>query len=206
METEFKYKLNDESIFEKLVEDSDIIQNGRDNVETINMKAYYFDTPENDFRNRGIAYRIRHENDRITATIKWDIEDADIKDGLHIREEFNLVVTDEFFAENPDIGLFKSSDAYEVLYNASAEKKLIKTIGMEYIRKQIKVDTGKSISCVSVDKGIIHHENGKDVPVLELEIEWFYGDEEDFKNLASKIQDKYNLEVENISKLQRAFL
>lgn len=206
METEFKYKLTDRKIFEKLLEDSDIIQSGQEKAEIINMKAYYFDTAEQDLRKSGIAYRIRHENDRITATIKWDKEDSDVKDGLHIREEFNLVVSDENFAENPDIEMFHSSDAYDVLYNASGYKKLIKTIGMEYIRRQIKVDTGKSISCVSVDNGIIHHEDGHDVPVYELEIEWYYGDEDDFKNLASKIQEKYNLEVENISKLQRAFI
>lgn len=206
METEFKYKLNDENIFEKLVEDSEIIKEGVENVEIINMKAYYFDTAENDFRKRGIAYRIRHENDRITATIKWDTEDTGVQDGLHIREEFNLVVSDENFAENPDIAMFRSSDAYDVLYNASGDKKLIRTIGMEFERRQIKVDTGKSISCVSVDRGIIHHEKGYDVPILELEIEWFYGDEKDFKELALKIQNKYNLEVENISKLQRAFI
>lgn len=203
METEYKFKLDDEGIFDEIVNDTEIIESGSEKVETINMKANYFDTVDNDFKKRGIAYRIRYENDRITATIKWD---KDVQNGLYVREEFNLVVSDENFADNPNIGMFTSSDAYDVLYNASGDKKLIRTIGMEYIRRQIKVDTGKSISCVSVDKGIIHHENGQEIPVMELEIEWFYGNEDDFKKLATKIQTKYKLEAENISKLQRAFI
>lgn len=203
METEFKYRLADPSIFDRIVNDSEIMGSCKEEVEVIDMAANYFDTEEFDFLNRGVAYRIRQENERITATIKWDKE---VKDGLHIREEFNLVVNDDRYAENPDIEMFRSSDAYDVLYNASGDKKLVKKIGMEYERRQIRVDTGKSISCVSVDQGVIHHKDGHDVPVLELEIEWYYGDEDDFKNLAARIQKKYQLETEDVSKLQRAFI
>jgi triphosphatase len=56
-----------------------------------------------------------------------------------------------------------------------------------------------------VDSGNIHHRDGHDVPISELEVEWYYGDEDDFMNLASLIRDKYELETEDMSKLQRAF-
>ena len=203
METEFKYRLDDSSIFDKIVQDKEIVGNGDLGIETIDMKAVYFDTEQQDFLKKGVAYRIRQENERITATIKWD---KDVRDGLHIREEFNLVVNDDRYVDNPDIEMFRSSDAYPVLYNAAGDNKLIKLIGMEYERRQIRIDTGKSISCLSVDNGVIQHVNGYDVPVLELEIEWYHGDEEDFKSLASKVQKKYQLETEDISKLQRAFI
>lgn len=201
METEFKFSLKDTSVFDKIVENAEINKMGLDAVETIEMHASYFDTPDEDFRQQGIAYRIRQENDRITATIKWDVN---VNDGLHRREEFNLVVNDERFAEHPDIGLFISSDAYEVLYDAAGNKKLVKTISMDYTRKQFKVDTGKSISCISVDEGVIHHIGGYSVPIQELEVEWYYGDEDDFIALSNLIQSKYELEPENRSKLQRA--
>ncbi len=201
METEFKFSLNDTAVFDSIVENAEINKMGIDAVETIDMHASYFDTPEQDFRKTGIAYRIRQEDERITATIKWDV---DVSDGLHRREEFNLVVNDERFAENPDIGIFISSDAYDVLYDAAGDKKLVKTISMDYTRKQFKVDTGKSISCISVDEGVIHHIDGYDLPIRELEIEWYYGDEDDFISLANLIRDKYGLEYENRSKLQRA--
>jgi len=202
METEFKYSIDDTSIFDSIVETADTGGMGLDAVEVIDMHAVYFDTEDFDFRNRGIAYRIRQEDDRCTATIKWDVE---VSDGLHRREEFNLVVNDERFAQNPDIEIFVSSDAYEVLREAAGSKPLKQTISMDYQRRQLKVDTGKSISCISVDEGVIHHIDGHIIPVSELEIEWYYGDEEDFMELARKISDKYDLKAEDRSKLQRAF-
>ena len=203
METEFKYNVSDPSIFDSIVRSAEINKMGIDAVETINMHAVYFDTESMDFRKRGIAYRIRQEDDRITATIKWDVT---VEDGLHKREEFNLVVNDERFAEAPDIGLFISSEAYDVLYEAAGDKKLRRTICMDYVRKQIKVDTGRSISCISLDRGTICHADGHPVPISELEIEWYYGNEDDFIKLASFIQNKYNLETEDRSKLQRAYV
>lgn len=202
METEFKYNVEDLSIFDSIVRNAEINKMGIEAVETIDMHAVYFDTENMDFRKRGIAYRIRQEDDRITATIKWDVT---VEDGLHKREEFNLVVNDERFAEAPNIGLFISSDAYDVLYEAAGDRKLRKTICMDYTRKQIKVDTGRSISCISLDTGTISHADGHEVPISELEIEWYYGNEDDFISLASFIQNKYDLEPEDRSKLQRAY-
>ncbi|MBQ9272647.1 MAG: CYTH domain-containing protein [Mogibacterium sp.] len=202
METEFKYNIEDTSIFDSIVETADIGGMGLDGVEVIDMHATYFDTEDFDFRNRGIAYRIRQEDDRCTATIKWDV---DVSEGLHRREEFNLVVNDERFAQNPDIDIFVSSDAYEVLREAAGDKPLRPTISMDYQRRQLKVDTGKSISCISVDEGVIHHIDGRIIPISELEIEWYYGDEEDFMELAGRISDKYDLVTEDRSKLQRAY-
>ena len=121
METEYKYSLEDASVFDRIVENAEINRMGLDAVETIDMHAAYFDTADCDFRKRGIAYRIRQEDERCTATIKWDVN---VSEGLHEREEFNLVVNDERFAEHPDIELFISSDAYDVLYEAAGEKPL----------------------------------------------------------------------------------
>ena len=202
METEFKYILKDPAVFDTMVEEAGSSKLGLDAVEVIDMHAVYFDTEDFDLRNRGIAYRIRQEDDRCTATIKWDI---DVSEGLHRREEFNLVVNDERFAEHPDIEIFVSSDAYDVLKEAAGSKKLVPTISMDYQRRQFKVDTGKSISCISVDEGVIHHVDGHIVPVSELEIEWYYGDEDDFMALARRIQEKYGLRSEDRSKLQRAY-
>ena len=203
METEFKFRLNDTSVFDRIVESAEIHSMGIDEVETIEMDATYFDTDDYDLRNKGIAFRTRMEDDRCTATIKWDVN---VSGGLHQREEFNLVVSDERYADKPSIDLFISSDAYDVLKEAAGDKELLKTISMQYSRRQFKVDTGKSISCISADEGIIHHRDGHDVPICELEIEWYYGDEDDFMSLASLIKDKYELEEEDQSKLQRAFV
>ena len=202
METEFKYNLEDTSIFDSIVETAGANKMGLEAVEVIDMHAAYFDTEDFDFRKKGIAYRIRQEDDRCTATIKWDVN---VKEGLHRREEFNLVVNDERFALNPNIDIFVSSDAYDVLLDAAGDKPLKPTISMDYQRRQFKVDTGRSISCISLDEGVIHHIDGHTIPISELEIEWYYGAEDDFMDLAYRIQEKYQLVSEDRSKLQRAF-
>ncbi len=203
METEFKYRLDDASIIQQIIDDpllDDYVD--RDNLEEIGMHAVYFDTEEMDLKKSGIAYRIRYENDRITATIKWDNH---VENGLHSREEFNLVITDERFAEHPNIDVFESSDAYDVLLQAADHKPLLKKVEMDFVRKLIKVDTGDSISALSFDEGVIHGVHG-DKDVLEMELEWYYGDADDFKDIAGTLAEKYNLQPENISKLQRGFL
>ncbi|MBQ6621427.1 MAG: CYTH domain-containing protein [Mogibacterium sp.] len=203
METEFKYRLDDPALAKKILNDpmlDDYVD--RDQLEEIHMHAVYFDTEDQDLRKAGIAYRIRYENDRITATIKWDNR---VEAGLHSREEFNLVINDERFAEAPDIEAFESSDAYEVLLAAAGHKKLHKIVEMDFIRNQIKVNTGDSISELSFDDGVIHGVSGE-VRVQEMELEWYYGDEDDFCDIAQSLAEKYSLEPENISKLQRGFM
>lgn len=204
METEFKYRIDDASVFDSIINDPILENNVKTNkVEEIRMHAVYFDTEDEDLRKAGIAYRIRYENDRIVATIKWDVK-VNEADGLHVREEIDLVINNERFAESPDISIFKSSDAYEVLYQAVGEKKLYKTIDMDFNRRLVMVDTGRSISALSIDEGVIGRKAGS-VDVLEIEIEWYHGDEEDFKELAHRIAEKYQLEPETASKLQRGF-
>ena len=203
METEFKFRLDDTSVFDNIVENAEINSAGIEDVEEINMQATYFDTEDMDLRNKGIAFRTRMEDDRCTATIKWDVN---VSEGLHKREEFNLVLSDDRLADKPNIDLFVSSDAYDVLKDAAGDKPLKKIVSMDFIRRQFKVDTGKSISCISVDEGTIDHRDGYKLPVCELEIEWYYGDEDDFVTLSEFIKQKYNLEAEDLSKLQRAFI
>ena len=173
----------------------------RNTLEEISMKAIYFDTDNLDLRKAGIAYRVRYENDRITATIKWDNR---VEAGLHSREEFKLVINDERFALEPDIDAFESSDAYDVLIKAAGKKKLHDVVKMDFIRRLLKIDTGDSISALSFDIGTIYGESGE-VPISEMELEWYHGSEDDFKYIARKLAEKYNLDPENISKLQKGF-
>ena len=64
---------------------------------------------------------------------------------------------------------------------------------------------GNSISALSFDEGVIHGLHG-DKDVLEMELEWYYGNSEDFQDIAESLAEKYSLEPEDISKLQRGFL
>ena len=179
METEFKFCIDDSSLVDKILNDSmldDYVD--RNALEEIDMKAIYFDTDDLDLRKAGVAYRVRYENDRITATVKWDNK---VEDGLHSREEFNLVINDERFAMDPDIEAFESSEAYDVLIKAAGNKKLKEVMRMDFTRKLLKM------------------------PISEMELEWYHGSEDDFKYIACKLAEKYNLKAENISKLQKGF-
>ena len=75
---------------------------------------------------------------------------------------------------------------------------------MDFIRRLLKIDTGDSISALSFDIGTIYGESGE-VPISEMELEWYHGSEDDFKYIARKLAEKYNLNPENISKLQKGF-
>lgn len=202
METEYKYRIDDPNLVKTIIDDSELDHYvDRDALEEIKMHAVYFDTEDHDLRKMGIAYRIRYENDRVTATIKWDNK---VENGCHSREEFNLVINDERFAECPDIDAFESSDAYEVLLGAAGHKKLHKVIDMEFTRWLFKIDTGESISALSFDMGTVHGERG-DVPISEMELEWYHGDEENFREVAEHLAAKYELQPEDESKLQKGF-
>ena len=202
MEAEYKYRISDASIFDSILKYSLVSKHLRnEKKDSIRMYAVYYDTADEDLRNAGIAYRIRNENDRLVATIKWDI---DVSEGLHRREEINLVINDERFLDAPNIEIFKSSDAYEVLHQAVGDKPLEKTVEMDFERQLVRIDTGKSINAISLDSGVIKTPRG-DMDILELEIELYHGEEEDFKQLSRKIAEKYGLEPEDESKLQRAF-
>lgn len=205
METEFKYSLSGPEMVQIMLQDplirESVKKGAKDDIE---MHAVYFDTEDEDFRKAGIAYRLRQENDRLTATIKWDAH-VDKATGLHEREEVNLVVNDETLFEHPVIEIFESSDAYPVLRRAAGDKRLIKTVEMVFNRQLIKVNTDKSLSAISFDIGWIDGERGR-VPVNEVEVEWYHGDEEDFKEIAGYLADKYNLVPEKNSKLQRGFV
>ena len=63
------------------------------------------------------------------------------------------------------------------------------------------MDTGVSISVLSVDEGEIKTLNG-DIPILELEIELYAGDKDDMIALGRKLEEKYHLKRGNRSKFQ----
>ena len=70
--------------------------------------------------------------------------------------------------------------------------------------REVRVDTGVSISVLSVDEGEIKTLNG-DIPILELEIELYAGDKDDMIALGRKLEEKYHLKRGNRSKFQCRF-
>jgi len=81
-------------------------------------------------------------------------------------------------------------------------QRLMPVMEMEFVRKQMHVDTGKSISVVSCDEGEIRTAVGS-APISEVEVELYSGDQEDMIALGRELAAKYNLQAGNKSKFQR---
>ena len=199
MEIELKYLLRDDLAKDRILNDKHLLEIKDSSFdETIQMKAVYFDTEEGDLRSLQIALRARFENEKVVVTLKWK---GSAKDGLHVRGELN-VPSDIGYLEYPTVDIFKGSEIYDELLAAVSDKKLMPVMEMDYVRKAIQVDTGKSISVVSLDEGTIHTSKGDD-EILEVEVELYSGDQEDMVALGGELAAKYNLETSDKSKYQR---
>ena len=199
MEIELKYLLRDNLAKDRILNDKHLLEIKDSSYdETIQMKAVYFDTEEGDLRRLQIALRARFENEKVVVTLKWK---GSAKDGLHVRGELN-VPSDIGYLEHPTVDIFKGSEIYDELLAAVSDKKLMPVMEMDYVRKAIQVDTGKSISVVSLDEGTIHTSKGDD-EILEVEVELYSGDQEDMVALGGELAAKYNLETSDKSKYQR---
>lgn len=199
MEIELKYSLGDDLAKDRILKDKHLIEiKDPEADEIIQMKAIYYDTAESDLQRLHIALRARYENERIIVTLKWK---GSVQDGLHVRGELNVPAGQDYL-ENPTVEVFRGSEIFEELEAAVAGKKLIAVMEMDFLRKSIQVDTGASISVISVDEGFIRTSKG-DEEILEVEVELYSGDQQDMIALGEELASKYNLIRCDKSKYQR---
>lgn len=200
MEIELKYTIENEQVAEDIFQEPYIqMIKDKQTEEKINMHAVYFDTEDRRLYREGIAFRVRREGEILQATLKWN---GSSEEGMHKREEINVPVDDEEKLKTPDVDIFAQSEMCDVLKNLVGERKLVAMMETDIVRHQVRIDTGKSISELSVDQGEVRCA-GKSAPILELEIELFSGDEEDMKALGEELAKKFDLRAENISKFKR---
>ena len=200
MEIELKYVMEDESVAEAIFQDPYIeMIKDKQTEESVEMFAVYFDTADRRLHKEGIAFRVRREGDILQATLKWN---GSSEDGMHKREEINVPVDDESKLYTPDIDIFVQSDMRDVLYDIVGARHLHPMMEVNSVRHQVRIDTGKSISELSVDKGEVRV-GEKSAPILEMEIELFSGEEADMIALGDGLAEKYGLKASNISKFKR---
>jgi len=198
MEIELKY-LADKEAFENILADEEIKGMLVDETyEVFQMRATYFDTEDKNLRQHRIAVRARHENDEVVATVKWG---GGTREGLHVRGEYNVVV-DEKFAENPDIKALKDCEVYEQIVDIMEGKELKPIVGTYFMRTQVHIDTGKSVSVISYDDGMIRAA-GRIAPISEIELEFISGDTDDMLKLGEKLAGRFGLQPEDKSKFRR---
>ena len=199
MEIELKYLFEDEASKDAIFSDKYISKVKDEGSETVTpMCAVYLDTQDGALRKKEIAFRVRHEYSKFVATLKWG---GSAEEGLHVRGELNVPV-DEDFLEMPTLEVFKGSEIYDEIADIADSGKLITVMEMNFVRREIRLDTGLSIDVLSVDEGEIKTANGT-LPILELEIELYTGNKDDMIALGRKLEEKYHLKRGNRSKYQR---
>lgn len=199
MEIELKYLVDEDFTRDRFFNDSHLKKmSDEETMETIDMKAVYYDTDDCDMLKKEIAFRIRHEGERPVATLKWG---GGAENGLHARGELNVTV-DEAFCREPRANIFAGSEVYEMIGEDAGQKLLHPVMEMSFVRKQVRLDTGKSICVMSYDEGEICTINGS-APISELEIELYSGDMDDMVELGRELAQKYNLQPCDVSKYQR---
>lgn len=200
MEIEFKYKIKDEEVANSIFLDPEIAEFIDENSrESIELNAIYFDTEDRRLSREGIAFRTRKEGDKYVATLKWN---GASEHGLHVREEINVPICELKYFHEPTPDIFSESPMHETLLGVIGDRLLVKMVEMKAIRTQVRVDTGKSISEISYDKGIVINGDKQGV-ISEMEIELYSGNREDMEEFAEKIAQKYDLEPENRSKFKQ---
>ncbi|MGI6727651.1 MAG: CYTH domain-containing protein [Anaerovoracaceae bacterium] len=200
MEIEMKYGIKDKSCAEEIWEDEYLNEIGDvDSRETILMKAAYFDTEDHILSKNDIAFRVRMEGNRVVASLKWN---GASRDGLHVREEINVPVDDPacFIQPSPDI--FQESETGKAMLELIGDRNLNSLLEIHFLRRKIRVDTGNSILEVAIDTGDIITDFGK-LPICELEIELFSGEQEDVISIGKVLSEKYDLQILNESKYAR---
>lgn len=200
MEIEIKYSIIGQKIGDKLWQDEILSEMEDENSrEYIEMKSAYFDTDDYVLSENDIAFRVRKENKRVVASLKWGGKN----DGaLHERQEFNVPMDNEDSFRRPDAAVFKESEIGENILRLIDERPLIQLMEITYLRRCFRIDTGKSLIEVSIDEGEIMTENGTE-PINEVELELFTGDVEDLLRVGTSLCERYDLEEETESKYAR---
>ena len=200
MEIELKYAIKDRKHIDEILNDSmvrDIVDFNSD--EDIDMHAVYFDTEDMALSSNSMAFRIRKEGNKYMATLKW----GGYSEGeMHKREEINIPVNSEYSLNDPDMSIFDDTEAGPLLNELLNERKLVPLMEIDFLRRQVRLDTGKAICELSLDEGKVKC-GGKEDQILEMELELYSGLEEEIVRLGNQLSEKYNLEPGKISKFRR---
>lgn len=163
--------------------------------EELFFDAKYFDTDECDLMKKEMAYRVRKEGEHWIASLKWK---GHSEGALHKREEINVPVEND----KPDPSVFSESVIGSTLIEVVGDKELGCLLETRFHRSRFRLDTGRGIYEVSIDRGEIITSAGNE-PILEVEIELFSGETEELMELGDKLSETYGLSIQEDSKYAR---
>ncbi len=199
MEVEYKYLIDDPALVDEIFADELVRSLADGEEEIIPMHGVFLDTEDLRLMEDKIALRVRDEGGSWVCTVKWG-GGAD-EEGLHRRQEVNVPVKGPSEVSE-SLACLSQCQIYERLMELTKDRPLVELFTMDFIRRQVRLDTGKSISILSVDQGKVRAKQEEE-PILELEVELFSGEEEDMRAVCEEISRKYALIPGRITKFQR---
>lgn len=200
MEIEFKFHIDSREQADKVFNDPEVLAiMDQNSEETMEMHAVYFDTSDRRLSRGGMAFRTRREGERYVATLKWN---GTGDHGLHEREEINIPLNCEEKFLTPNVDIFEQSSMCQVLKDVIGKRELLKRVEVLVTRRQVRIDTGKSICEISYDEGIVVN-GDKKAPISEMEIELYSGSRENMEEFVENLAQKHGLEPENRSKFRQ---
>jgi inorganic triphosphatase YgiF len=190
MEVELKYLVDSKERADAIFNDAYLFSiEEEDTREKTFFKAAYFDTADYILSKHDIAFRVRMEGDQLVAALKWR---GKVEGGLHRREEINVPLDDPQSYIMPSPEIFAESDIGKEVIRLVGESPLISLMEMGFLRSRFRVDTGNSIIEVALDMGEILTDRGN-LPILELELELYSGEETELMALGDRLSKAYEL-------------
>lgn len=196
-EIELKLQVMDAAIWPALCQTMQELAGGRQ-PEKLKLAANYFDTAGNDLAKEKVAYRVRRENEVWVATIKSGGGD---QGGLHQRMEWNVEVK----SGAADLSVFARTAINKALLARLAKKQLFPVVQTTFVRLAFVLSFEGSIIEAALDQGTITA-GGKQVPILEVELELKEGSPAHLLALGARLAQQYPLVPERKSKFLRGLL
>ncbi len=167
-------------------------------IEQLDLSAIYYDTVDKLLSKNRVAYRVRRENNQWISTIKGG---GSVTNGIHKRIEYNMPVE----SGRPDLNVFPRLPVDEVTEAILRQSNLYAVLQTDFTRQAITVTFNESKIEIALDKGKIYAD-GKECPILEVEIELISGREESLLQLGDMLINRFSLEREEYSKFARGLM
>ncbi len=203
MEIEVKYQIPNEETADAIWNDAELLALCEiGSRETVGMKAVYFDTPGLDLSAKKLSFRARAEGDEWISTVKWG---GGSSGSLHERNEINVPFSEPGLFIAPSPSIFKGTEAYGLILEASSGRPLVPVVEMRFERRRAKLRRCGSLMELAVDRGFIITERGS-LPISELEIELLEGDPSSVVDLGKELAEKHALSPQPLGKLRRGLM
>ena len=166
------------------------------------LESVYYDTKDFALRQRGVTLRVRKKGKSYIQTIKIANEHAG---GVFSRGEWEAPITGAL----PDLAAINDPEALDYLGAVSADE--LKPIFASHIKRSVRMlngadgQPGGTVIEVAVDQGELRANDGKVLPIAEVELELKDGAPQALFDLALKLTEVAPVRVETRTKAERGY-